>query len=242
MKIPAISIEQLDFSYGHAVLLDNINLRIEQQEFFGIIGPNASGKSTLLKLILGLLKPDQGTISVLGKRPEQTRRRIGYVPQFPSYRRDFPIAVEEVVLMGRIGISPAVGRYRQEDHAIAARVMHALEIESIAKQQVGTLSGGQAQRMLIARALTGEPDILVLDEPTANIDIQAEEDIFALLKNYNNQMTIVIVSHDIGFISSYVDRVGCLNRTLVCHRTSEITDREIADLYGATVKMIDHRH
>ena len=120
--------------------------------------------------------------------------------------------------------------------------MQALELDDMAGQQVATLSGGQTQRMLIARALACEPKILILDEPTANIDIKGEEDIFALLKKYQEHMTIIVVSHDIGFISAYVDRVGCLNRTLVCHETGAISGKTIEELYGAPVRMIDHAH
>ena len=239
---PVIEFSNVYFSYGQVNVLEDINFLIYQDEFFGLIGPNAGGKSTMLKLMLGMLMPDRGRISVLGEAPLKIRSRIGYVPQFPTYRRDFPITVADVVVMGRLGIASMVGGYSNKDRECARNVMQALELDTIAEQQVATLSGGQMQRMLIARALAGEPEILVLDEPTANIDIKAEEDIFALLKKYQEHMTIIVVSHDIGFISAYVDRVGCLNRTLVCHETGAISGRTIEDLYGTPVRMIDHAH
>jgi len=242
MNDPAVEIHDLAFSYGGARVLEDVNLDIEAGEFFGLIGPNAAGKSTLLKLMLGLLDPDSGSINVFGERPAVSRRKLGYVSQFPTFQRDFPIAVADVVISGRIGLTASFGGYANADRSKAAEVMAALEIEDIAGQQVAALSGGQTQRMLIARALVCDPEILIMDEPTSNIDIRAEQDIFSLLRIYNSRMTIIVVSHDIGFISSYVGRVGCLNRTLVCHKTAELSGRDINELYGMGVRMIDHRH
>ena len=239
---PVVEFNGVGFSYSHGSVLHDINFQIYQDEFFGLIGPNAGGKSTLLKLMLGILNPDRGRISILGKPPLKVRSRIGYVPQFPTYRRDFPICLADVVIMGRLGITSMVGRYSNKDREYVRGVLQALELDNIADRQVAALSGGQMQRMLIARALACEPEILILDEPTANIDIKAEENIFALLKKYQEHMTIIVVSHDIGFISGYVDRVGCLNRTLVCHETGAISGKTIEELYGAPVRMIDHAH
>jgi len=239
---PVIEFSNVGFSYGHGNVLKDISFQVYEDEFFGLIGPNAGGKSTLLKLMMGMLQPDHGRIRILDNTPLKVRSRIGYVPQFPSFRRDFPISVADVVIMGRLGIASMAGGYSTRDREYARSVMQALELEDLAGQQVATLSGGQTQRMLIARALACEPDILILDEPTANIDIKGEEDIFAQLKKYQEHMTIIVVSHDIGFISAYVDRVGCLNRTLVCHETGAINGRTIEELYGATVRMIDHAH
>ena len=239
---PVVEFKDVGFSYDRVEVLKDINLDINEDEFFGLIGPNAGGKSTLLKLMLGVLVPDRGRIRVLGQESREVRSRVGYVPQFPSFRRDFPITVQDVVVMGRLGVSTMIGGYNKADRKCARDAMKALELEKIAGRQVNTLSGGQVQRMLIARALASEPEILILDEPTANIDIKAEEDIFALLKKYKEHMTIIVVSHDIGFISAYVDRVGCLNRTLVCHETGAISGKTIEKLYGAPVRMIDHAH
>ena len=238
----AIKIENVSFSYGEVPVLEEINLTIEPEEFFGLIGPNAAGKSTLLRIILGLLKPDRGRVTVFGKPAGHEHARIGYVPQYPSYSSNFPITVAEVVALGRIGIKRGGGRRRAEERGLVQNALRAVEIEGIAQRQVNTLSGGQMQRMLIARALAGAPEILILDEPTANIDVQVEEDIFALLREHNSHMTIIVVSHDIAFISGYVDRVGCLNRTLVCHEIETISGKTIEELYGMPVKMIHHVH
>lgn len=239
---PIIQLDNVSFAYAGILVLKNITLSIEDEEFLGIVGPNAGGKSTLLKLVLGLLQPDSGTISVMGMSPAQGRSRIGYVPQHPTFSRDFPINVQDMVLLGRLGDTRWYGPYLKQDRDIARQVMEAIEIMDIRYRPVGSLSGGQLQRVLIARALACKPDILILDEPTANIDMRMEEDIFGLLKQYNDHMTIIVVSHDIGFISGYVDRVACLNQTLVCHATEEISGKTIEELYGAPVKMIQHSH
>jgi zinc transport system ATP-binding protein len=239
---PIIEINNVSFSYSQAPVVRNINLVIHEGEFLGMIGPNAGGKSTLLKLILGLLRPDAGEIIVFGQTPDKGRSRIGYVPQYPAFSRDFPINVRDAVLLGRLGETRWYGGYTREDREIAMSALKAVEIDNIWNQSIDSLSGGQLQRMLIARALASKPDILILDEPTANIDVRAEEDIFALLKQYNDHMTIIVVSHDIGFISGYVDRVACLNQTLLCHTTSEISGKTIEELYGAPVRMIQHVH
>lgn len=238
-----IEIENVNFSYTRELVLRNVSLSVPVEEFLGIVGPNAGGKSTLIKLILGLLEPDSGTIRVLGKAPVMARSQIGYVPQYPTFsRRDFPINVVDTVLMGRLGFTSRPGGYSKADRNIATEAMQAVEILDIANRPIGSLSGGQLQRVLIARALACKPEILILDEPTANIDMRVEEDIFGLLKQYNDHMTIIVVSHDIGFISGYVDRVACLNQTLVCHATDEISGKTIEELYGATVRMIHHAH
>jgi zinc transport system ATP-binding protein len=193
-------------------------------------------------LILGLLEPVSGTIDVLGCEPQSASRKIGYVPQYPAFGRDFPITVEQVVLMGCLGNSSLFGGYSRQDRWVAHRAMVETEVEGLAKREISTLSGGQLQRVLVARALACNPKILILDEPTANIDMRVESDIFDLLKHLNQRMTIILVSHDVGFISQYVDRVACLNRTLVCHQTSCINGRVIDELYGTHVHMVEHLH
>jgi zinc transport system ATP-binding protein len=237
-----ISFDQVSYAYGHSNVLEDITLEIEEEEFFGVIGPNAAGKSTLLKLMLGMLKPDSGEISVLGKSPKQASQNIGYVPQFPSFPRNFPIKVMDVVLLGCMGKRKKMGGFSKRDRDIALESLRVVESAELVNTPIQDLSGGQVQRMLIARALASQPEILILDEPTANIDVQAEENIFSLLKKYNEHMTIIVVSHDIAFISGYVNRVGCLNTTLLCHETKAISGKTIEELYGAPVKMIHHAH
>jgi zinc transport system ATP-binding protein len=247
----AVDIQDLSFSYAAAPVLEGVDLRVASGEFLGIVGPNAGGKSTLLKLILGLLKPRRGRVRVLGEPPRRARRRIGYVPQYPGFSRDFPISVEEVVLMGRFGLSGSgkggllglrLGRWRRMDRDAAAAALREVEAADLSGRQIGTLSGGQMQRVLLARALAAEPELLILDEPTANIDQRIEGEIFELLAALNRRLTILVVSHDIAFISSYVTRVACLNRTLVCHTTDAIDGQTIRALYGEEVRHIHHDH
>jgi zinc transport system ATP-binding protein len=239
---PVIEIEDLSFSYGGVPVLERVDLSVAEGEFLGLVGPNAGGKSTLLRLILGLLQPQRGRIRVLGRAPRQARRRIGYVPQYPAFPRSFPITVDQVVLMGRIGAGPGLGPWRGVDRKAALAALRDVEAADLAGRQIDTLSGGQLQRVLLARALVGEPRLLILDEPTANIDQRLEGEIFDLLAELNARLTIVVVSHDVGFISSYVSRVACLNRTLVCHATDDIDGRVIGELYGEDVRMIHHAH
>lgn len=240
---PIIDIEDVSFTYDRVPVLKNIFLSVQPSEFIGLIGPNAGGKSTLVKLILGILQPDAGDIRVFGKKPEDARSAIGYVPQYPTFtRRDFPINVFETVIMGRLNNTSWFGSYSRVDREITHEVMDTLEISDLARRPISSLSGGQLQRVLIARALVSVPQLLILDEPTANIDIKIEEDIFHLLKEYNEFMSILVVSHDIGFISGYVDRVACLNQELVCHHTQDISGKTIEELYGAPVRMINHAH
>ncbi|WP_456413178.1 metal ABC transporter ATP-binding protein [Thiolapillus sp.] len=237
-----IEIQDLSFSYGKAPVLDQISLEVPEREFLGIVGPNAGGKSTLLKIILGLLKPRQGKVRVLGLRPARARRHLGYVPQYPAFARDFPVTVEQVVLMGRLGQGRIIGGYSPRDREISRRVMAETEILDLAQRRISQLSGGQLQRTLVARALACEPRILLLDEPTANIDMRVENELFDLLKILNQRMTILVVSHDIAFISGYVHRVACLNRTLICHRTENIDGQVIQQLYDGDVRMVAHKH
>ncbi|NOZ54309.1 MAG: ABC transporter ATP-binding protein [Gammaproteobacteria bacterium] len=237
-----IAIDEVSFSYNGPAVLDKVNLFVRQGEFLGLVGPNGGGKSTLLKIILGLLSPAKGEIFVLGKPPKKGRAVIGYVPQYAAFERNFPITVEETVLLGRVGKTRMLWRYCVDDHHSVNVALQKCEINNLRHRRLNTLSGGQFQRVLIARALVSDPEILILDEPTANIDLRVEENIFDLLKKLNVHSTIIVVSHDIGFISEYVTRVACLNRTLVCHETAAISGKSIEELYGVSVHMIQHAH
>lgn len=244
--VSAISITKATYSYGEAPVLEGVDLEVAQGEFLGLVGPNAGGKSTLLKLVLGLIEPQAGRILVLGRPPDQAGRLVGYVPQYPGFPRDFPITVEQVVLMGRLGSGQGwrrwLGGWSQTDRAAAHAALREVRAEDLAGRRIGTLSGGQLQRVLVARALVGQPRLLILDEPTANIDQRMEGEIFDLLRVLNKRMTILVVSHDMAFISAYVTRVACLNRTLVCHRTETIDGEIIHELYGEDVRRVAHEH
>ena len=237
-----IKIKDLHFSYGGPKILENIEIDIKQNEFIGMVGPNGSGKTTLLKIIMGALSPDQGSIEVLGQSPTRSVTEIGYMPQLTPFSREFPISVEEVVLMGRLGKTSSIGFFNKDDKRAAEKAMINVGVEDLKKRAIGSISGGQLQRVLIARALTCEPKIMILDEPTANVDMKIEKDIFDLLKQLNESITIIVVTHDIGFISQYINRVACINRTLVCHPTSELTGETIENMYGTHMNMVHHHH
>jgi zinc transport system ATP-binding protein len=239
---PVVTLEDVSFDYDGVPVLEGVDLTVARREFLGLVGPNGGGKSTLLKIVLGLLEPSRGRVTVLGSPPAASGQRVGYVPQYPTFSRRFPISVRDCVALGRLGRSRAFGGFTAEDRARAARAMAETEVAELAGRPIGTLSGGQMQRALIARALVAEPEVLLLDEPTANIDQRGETEIYDLLKVLTQRLTVIVVSHDVGFISRYVTRVACLNRTLMCHPTDEITGETIAALYGMPVRMIHHVH
>jgi zinc transport system ATP-binding protein len=239
---PIITLNAVSFRYGDQLILEDVNACFHRGEFIGIVGPNGSGKSTLLKLMLGLLRPTEGTIMVGGKDPWVTRGRVGYVPQFIPFERTFPITVEEVVLMGRLGKTRSIGGYLPTDYEMAHKAMRETETFNVKNRPIGSLSGGQLQRVLIARALASDPEIIFMDEPTANIDLRGESELFELLKKLHERATILVVSHDIAFVSRYVNRVACINRTLVCHTASEITKEVLEQLYGAGMHLVHHHH
>jgi zinc transport system ATP-binding protein len=242
----AIEIQGVSFAYGEVPVLERVDLSVQRGEFLGLVGPNAGGKSTLLKIILGLLEPQQGRVRVLGAAPGEVGQRIGYVPQHPSFPRDFPISVEQVALMGTLGGGGSSAlrpwRYRRAEREAARAALAEVQALDLARRQIGSLSGGQLQRVLLARALAGEPEILILDEPTANIDQRLEGEVFDLLAVLNARMTILVVSHDVAFVSGYLSRVACLNRTLFCHGTDAVDGDLIHTLYGDNVRAVAHRH
>ncbi len=234
-----IEIKDLHFSYHGRQVLKNISLRLEKGCFTALIGPNGGGKTTLLKLMLGLLKPDEGSVSVLGKPPREVSRRLGYVPQEIGINRDFPISVQDVVLMGRIRSSGGWSRHSAQDKSAAREVLDRLDIWELRKRRIGELSGGQRQRVFIARALVSDPDILFLDEPTANVDSSHQNDFYRLLQELNSKVSIVIVNHDLMVISSQVKSVACVNRTLHYHNGAEITE-DMVRMYACPVELVAH--
>lgn len=239
--LPAIRCEQVSFAYGEIPILSNVSFTIQPLDAVALVGPNGGGKSTLLKLLLGLLTPQSGTIQVLGVTPHQARPRIGYMPQHLQYDPSFPVSVMDVVLMGRVG-SCGLGRYSADDRRICRQSLAELAVDNLATRPFNSLSGGQRQRILIARALACEPEILLLDEPTANVDPGVEVQFFEILKALANRVTVLTVSHDLGFVSQLVSRVFCVNRQVKIHPTSELTGEIIREMYGGDVHMVRHDH
>jgi zinc transport system ATP-binding protein len=228
--LSVINIKNLDFFYDKELILQNINLDVYKKDFLAIIGPNGGGKSTLLKLILGLETSKNGSIKVFNQNLDKTISSIGYVPQNTNINIDFPIKVIEVVMMGHIEVSEQglgtreqwwkkifkVG-YDKSEIACALGALKQVGMEEFAYKKIGLLSGGQRQRVMIARALCANPKILLLDEPTANIDASGQKQIYDLLKQLNEFITVVVVSHDISVILQYANKVAHINKTLTYH-------------------------
>jgi len=210
-----IDFENLSFSYGDNVILEDVSFSVAHGESLGIIGPNGGGKTTLLKLILGFLTPKTGVVRVFGKPPRGASTRIGYVPQALHFDKQFPISLYELVLTGRLSHLPWYGVYSKEDKAFAMQAIEKVELTEFANAPFGSLSGGQAQRALIARALASDPSILLLDEPTANVDSKAEAYIFSLLKELQGQITVLMVTHDLSAAIEIVQRVLCVQHSVV---------------------------
>jgi zinc transport system ATP-binding protein len=228
------------FAYGENPVLEDVSLEIHSSDFVALIGPNGGGKTTLLRIVLGLLRPDSGRVEVFGDSPANVRQRIGYVPQLARFDADFPATVREVVLTGRIGHARLGRRYSEADRDAAEKALAEVELLELAKRPVGKLSGGERQRTLVARALATGPDLLLLDEPTASIDSRIERSFYELLARLNQRIPIVLVSHDLGFISAYVNRVACLNRRLVVNAVSDLHAHDLHELYDAPVRMWSH--
>jgi len=216
-----IEIKDLSFAYDKQIILENINLSVEEKDFLAIIGPNGGGKSTLLKLILGIITPKEGSISVLGKAPSKSLTQIGYVPQNTNVNTDFPIKVIEVVMMGHVGGERPLFGYGKDEVLCAMGVLAQVGMEDFAQTKIGALSGGQRQRVMIARALCAHPQILILDEPTSSIDITGQKEIYELIKMLNESITIIVVSHDISVILEYAKKAAHVNKTLSYHDISD---------------------
>jgi zinc transport system ATP-binding protein len=236
-----IVIRNVSFAYHSVPILEDVNFVVDRGEFVTIVGPNGGGKTTLLKLMLGLLHPDAGDIRILGDTPEKSRLRIGYMPQHVFLDTKFPVTVLDVILLGRLG-KRIGGRYTKKDRDMAERALDEMRLSHLSDTLFSEISGGQRQRALIARALCIDPELLLLDEPTANIDPEVEKNLLEILQDLNKRMTILMVSHDIGFVSQVVERVICVNRRVVIHPTSEINGTLIKDIYGGDYCMIRHDH
>ncbi|MEW6593367.1 MAG: ATP-binding cassette domain-containing protein [Thermodesulfobacteriota bacterium] len=242
MAEAVVTIRGLDFAYTTGpLILENVTLDIAPLDSLCIVGPNGGGKTTLLKLILGLLKPNRGEIRVLGMTPEAARLRVGYVPQYARYDPLFPVTVLDVVLMGRLN-RLIVGRYTRQDREAAREALAEMGLADLERRLFAEISGGQRQRTLIARALAASGELLILDEPTANIDAASEEHLFKILERLNQRLTVMLVTHDVGFASKFFKSIACVNREVVIHPTSELTGELIRNMYGGDIRMIRHDH
>ena len=235
-----IKLEDVWVYYDGVPVLEGVSLSVERNNFLGIIGPNGGGKTTLLKVILGLITPNKGRVSILGRLPGKSRTEIGYVPQHNLFDHDFPVNVWDVVMMGRYGRTGLMKRYSKTDKEVALGALQTVGMLDSKDRQIGKLSGGEQQRVFIARALVSEPKLLLLDEPTASVDVPMQTGFYELLEQLKEQMTIILVSHDIGAVSIYVDKIACLNRQLFYHGSKEIGPEVLEATYKCPIQMIAH--
>ena len=236
---PVIQVQDVSFSYNREPTLTNLTFEVPEREFLAIIGPNGGGKSTLIKLILGLLEPNHGRILVKGRSPRKMSKIFGYVPQDVNVNIQFPIAVMDVILMGRLRHRGHFGINKQDRQRVM-ELMTMTGIPGLENRKIRDLSAGQRERVFIARALAADPDILILDEPTASVDTAGKTELYALLKDLNETKTIIVVSHDLMIVSSYVKSVACVNQGIHYHPKNEITETMLQMGYHCPVELIAH--
>lgn len=237
---PLVQVRDVTFGYGQEVVLDHVNLDVQGNDFLAVIGPNGGGKTTLLKVMLGLLRPWSGEVAWNLPSGADPKGRLGYVPQFSTFDKDFPLRVQDMVLMGRLGRRSLLRPYGREDRAAASRALERLALQGVARAHVSEISGGQLQRALIARALVAEPAILFLDEPTASIDAESRETLRDLLADLNRTIPIVVVTHDVTSLASMVRRIACINRKLFYHGDPELSLEVMEEVYGCPVELVTH--
>ncbi len=233
-----LEVKDLEFSYKGDPVLNEVNLTVRQKDFIAIAGPNGGGKTTLLKLMLGLLEPVKGSVRVFGKPPRERSHCIGYVPQNVHSNFNFPITAIDVVLMGKLNPKKRLSRQKAANRRDALAALERMEMTAHAETKIGMLSGGQRQRVFIARALVSQPEILMLDEPTASIDTKGQAEFYRLLKELNNEITVLVVSHDLLVVSHYAKSVACVNKRLHYHDQGEITGDMLEAMYRCTVEEI----
>lgn len=232
-----IEIKNLSFRYNSQLVLKDVNIKIKEKEIITIIGPNGGGKTTLLKLILGLLQIQSGSILIDGKPTIKSQKILGYVPQHTHYDMKFPITVFDVVLSGTV---KQFGYYSKDDKVKVENTLKEVGLFDHKNELFSNLSGGQKQRMLIARALVTDAEILFLDEPTSNIDPSAENNLNSIIKKLSKSKTIILVTHDLGFVSNITDRVLCINKTVVEHPIDDQFSKVVASSYSFESSLVRH--
>lgn len=234
-----IRVENITFSYDKDIVINNAHFHIKKGSFTSFVGPNGGGKSTMAKLLLGLLTPNSGYISIFGKSPIEARGEIGYVPQYTNFDLNFPINIRDVVLMGTMKKGKLF--YSSKDKHEVKSALEKVGLEGMEKRHFSMLSGGQRQRVLIARAIVSNPKVLILDEPTSSIDKVTENNLYELLFELNNKMTIILISHDLNFVSENIEKVICMNRDVKIHPTGNLKSVDIDRLFDRPVKIVDHK-
>ncbi len=239
MTVPAIEVKDMWFSFSGPPILRDVNVTVQEGEFLAVLGPNGGGKTTLIKIILGILKPDRGVVRVFGLEPLASGHRIGYVPQNVNINREFPISVMDATLMGRVRGGGGF-RYSAGDRQSAMEALERMGMGRYGDVRIGELSGGQLQRVFIARALTSDPSLLIMDEPTSSVDTQGQTELYDFLRELNRTMTILVVTHDVSILHGYVKSVACVAETLYYHDKSEITPEMLERAYPCAVELVAH--
>jgi zinc transport system ATP-binding protein len=234
-----LEIINLSAGYGSQTVIHNVNLTVNALDFVGIIGPNGGGKTTLIKCIAGLLKPMSGEIRISGNGQTRQAGGIGYLPQVNSFDKRFPISVKEVILSGLLSRKALFAPYSHDDHKEALAIMEKLHITHLAGKNIGALSGGQMQRVFLGRALISKPVLLLLDEPSTFADNRFEAELYEILAGLNDELTILMVSHDLGIIPAYVKSIACVNGELHYHPGPSITP-DILKVYNCPIELIAH--
>jgi zinc transport system ATP-binding protein len=232
-----VEVRDVTFGYGRRPVLEAVSLDLYAHDYLAILGPNGGGKTTLLKVLLGLVKPWRGTVR--WKLPHGARR-LGYVPQFSTFEAGVPLRVEEVARMGRLGMRGMGRWYRDADREATRKALEAVRLEDRAGELAGTLSGGQVQRLLLARALAGEPEAIFLDEPMASLDADSRRVVREILLDLRQRMPVVVVTHDPAAIAGEIRHIACLNRRLTYHGDEELTPAVLEETYGCPVELIAH--
>jgi zinc transport system ATP-binding protein len=245
---PVVELEDVDYSHGAVHVLERITLTVAAGDFLGIIGPNGSGKTTLVRLMLGLATPDAGRVRLFGAAPGVFRQweRLGYVPQRLVIDPGLPATVEEVVATGLIPVLHSFRRVGPDGEQRVAAALARVGMDTHRRGKIGALSAGQQQRVFIARALVSDPELLILDEPTASVDPEVQSSFYGLLHHLNRErgVTLILVSHDIGVVAKEVSKLACLNRRLVFHGPPAefLSDAALSALYGPAVSIVSHQH
>ena len=238
MAEAVVELEGVWFSFNGRTILRDVDLTVKRGDFMGMIGPNGGGKTTLIKLMLGLLRPVKGRIRILGRPPRKASHRVGYVPQNTHINPEFPISALDVVLMGQLQPGSRRIRHSRQDRVVAHEALDKMGMGPYCHRRIGELSGGQRQRVFIARALVCEPEILLLDEPTAHIDTKGQTDLYQLLETLNQEMTILVVSHDLLLLSPHVKSVACVNSRVHYHPRRQLIGESMEHMCPCTAEEV----
>lgn len=235
-----VEIDGLTAAYGNKVVLRDVSLKVWKDDFLGIIGPNGGGKTTLLKVILGLLRPAAGTVRFFQDGEQVSALKIGYLPQMSNIDRKFPISVWEVVASGLASEKPRFGPYTEEQKTRINEVLHQMGLEDLRERPIGELSGGQLQRVLLGRSVVSRPQLLILDEPNSYVDKRFESLFYQLLEEINKESAVIIVSHDVGTVLKMVKNIACMNETLHYHSGADVSEEWLGEKYACPIELLGH--